>query len=92
MSDKTSFSIQNLTLEQVEELLSLAEQAGREYIQSQIPRKELKTFDILIEFNSEDLTIDCVIDLELTKQSKLNPKKVTDEAVQKIYEVIESEP
>ena len=91
MNHKTSFSIQNLSLDQVEEVLFLAEQTARNYIQSKIPSKELKTFDILIEFNSSELKIDCIIELELIKLSKLNPKKISDEAVQKIFEIIENE-
>ncbi len=91
MSHKTTFSIQKLSLEQLEELLFLAEQSGRDFIQSQIPAKELKSVDILIEYNSDESQIDCIIDLELITRSKLDPKKITDEAIQKIFESIENE-
>ena len=91
MSHKTSFPIQNLSPEKVEEILFRAEETGRKCIQSQIPAKELKSFNILIELNDEELTIDCIIDLELVKKSTLNPQNVTDEAIQRIFSIIESE-
>lgn len=91
MSHKASFSIQNLSTEEIEELLFQAEEHARDYIQKQIPPKELKTLDIVIEYNSDELQIECVIDLELIKRSKHDPKKVTDEAIQKIFDLIEIE-
>ncbi len=91
MSQKTSFSIQNLSLDRIEDILFLSEDAARKYIQSHIPSKELKTFNISIEFNSDESTIDCEIDLELNPQSKLDPKKLNDEAIQKIFSIIERE-
>ena len=91
MGHKTSFPIQNLSLENVEDILFRAEDTARKYIQSQIPAKELKNLNILIELNDEELTIDCIIDLELVKKSTLNPQNLTDEAIQRIFSIIESE-
>ena len=91
MSHKSSFSIQNLSEERIEEILFRAEESARKYIQSQIPVKELKTLNISIEYNDADLTIDCIIDLELDKRSSLNPQRIADEAIQKIFSIIENE-
>lgn len=91
MSHKNSFFIQDLPLEVVEEILFRAEEAARKYIQAQIPYKEIKTFDILIDFNNETLNIDCIIDLELVKKSTFNPQVVIDEAIQKVFLIIETE-
>jgi hypothetical protein len=90
MNHKISFPIQNISSEEVEELLFIAEQAGRKYIQKQIPSKEIKKLDILIEFdNTGELKLECVVDLELVKHSKFDPQKMSDEAAQKIFEIME---
>ena len=90
MNHKISFPIQNIASEELEELLFIAEQAGRKYIQTQIPSKEIKKLDILIEFdNTEEFKVECIVDLELIKHSKFDPQKISDEAAQKIFEVME---
>jgi hypothetical protein len=91
MSHKYSFSLKDLAPEQIEELLFHAEQIGRKYILSQIPSKELKTFDILIEFDTTEVNIDCIIDIELVKHSQVDPQKVTEKTAQIIFESIETE-
>lgn len=90
MSHRISFPIQNISSEEVEELLFLAEQAGRKYIQTQIPSKEIKKLDILIEFDdTAELNLECIVDLELIKHSTFDPQKISDEAAEKIFEVLE---
>jgi hypothetical protein len=92
MSHKISFPAQDISSEQIEELLFLAENVARNYVQKQIPSKEIKNFEIVIEFdNTAELNLDCVIDLELIKHSKFDPQKVIEEAVEKIFEVLEKE-
>ncbi|MFX1296183.1 MAG: DUF3194 domain-containing protein [Promethearchaeota archaeon] len=87
-----SFSNYNLSSEQLEELLLRAENEARKYILSQIPQKEINNLEILIEFDtSNELKLNCIIDLQLVKQSKLDPKKFTDVAINKIFEIIENE-
>ena len=82
----------NLSVEQMEELLLSAELKGRRFIQSRIPSKEIKYLDISIEFDdSDELKLDCTIELEVVKQSKLDPGKISDEAAKKIIEFIENE-
>ncbi|HUY01072.1 MAG TPA: DUF3194 domain-containing protein [Candidatus Deferrimicrobium sp.] len=90
MNQKFSFSIKDLSPEQLEDLLFQAEQEGRKYILSQIPSKELKTFDILIEFDTNERNIDCSIDIELVKHSQLDPQKITEKAAQIVFESIET--
>lgn len=92
MSHRISFPIQNLSSEQIEELLFLAENVARKHVQKQIPSKEIKNFDIVIEFdNTDELNLDCILDLELIKHSKFDPQKIIEEAVEKIFEVLEKE-
>lgn len=90
MRHKNTYSIHNLSSEQLEDLILLAEQIARKYILSQISSKEIKNLDILIEFDTtNELKLDCIIELQLVKHSKLDPQKVTDEAVKKIFEIFE---
>lgn len=89
MTDKLSFQLNNLSIDEVEDLLFQAEQAARRYITSQVPPKELKTFDILIEFDPDQVSLECIIDLQLTKKSMLNPQIITEAAVQLVFETIE---
>ena len=92
MSHRISFPAQNLSSEQIEELLFLAETVARNYVQKRIPSKEIKNFEIVIEFdNTTELSLDCIIDLELIKHSKFDPQKIIEEAVEKIFEVLEKE-
>ena len=87
-----TFSNYNLSSDQLEELVLLAEQKARKYILSIIPSKQIENLDILIEFDTtEELELDCTIELQLTEQSKFDPHKVTDEAIEKIFEIIEKE-
>jgi len=82
--------MQNISSEEIEELLFIAEQAGRKYIQKQIPSKEIKKLDILIEFdNTVELNLECIVDLELAKHSQFDPQKIIDEATQKIFAILE---
>jgi len=73
-------------------LLLLAEQVARNYIFSQLPAKEIKNLSVMIDFDFEnELNIDCTIDIQLIKHSKLKPQKIIDKAIEKIFETIEKE-
>jgi Protein of unknown function (DUF3194) len=92
MSHRISFPAQNISSEQIEELLFLAENVARNYVQKRIPSKEIKNFEIVIEFdNTAELSLDCTIDLELIKHSKFDPQKIIEESLEKIFEVLEKE-
>ncbi len=46
----------------------------------------------MIDFDFEnELNIDCTIDIQLIKHSKLKPQKIIDKAIEKIFETIEKE-
>ena len=92
MSYKTTISAKDLSLEQIEEILYQAEQVGRSYIYRQIPAKEIKTLEIVIDFDyKEELTIECIITIECNNKSQKDPKRVSDEAVEKVFEFLEGQ-
>lgn len=92
MNPKIPLSIQNLSAEQLENILFLAEQVARKYISSQIPSKEIKNLEVLIEFDTTtEFKLECIIDIQLIRHSKINPQKVSDQAVQKVFEFFEKE-
>ncbi|MHA1264215.1 MAG: DUF3194 domain-containing protein [Candidatus Helarchaeota archaeon] len=89
MTKEVNIPINQLSLEEIEKLLFQSEQAARNYIQSKIPQKELKTFDILIEYDSDESRIEGIIDIQLIKRSKTDPTSVADGAVKLIFEIVE---
>ena len=91
MNRKLSVSLKDLSLDEIEDLLLRAEKVAKTFILSQIPPKELKTYNIVIEFDSDEIKIDCIIDIELVKHSKLNPKEITEKTVELVFKTIDTE-
>ncbi len=87
-----AFAPLNLSSEEIENLLFLAEQQARKFIFTQIPPKEIKNLEVLIELdNTNGLNLDCIIDIELVKRSKSDPQRVSEKAVQEVIKFIENE-
>ena len=90
MPKKISIPIVESELEDLEQTLLDAERHVRNYVFSQISPKVIKDIAVSIEIDdSEDLKLNCTVDIELIKGSKLNPQTITEAALEKLFEFLE---
>ncbi|MFX1598005.1 MAG: DUF3194 domain-containing protein, partial [Promethearchaeota archaeon] len=74
--------ISKLTPEQIEQLCLVGEAAASNYIRKKISKREIEQLDITIETtHNEELTIDIVVDLELSLFSQLDSDSLAQKAV-----------
>lgn len=84
--------ISALTPEQIEHLCLVGEAAARSYIHKGASKREIAQLDITIETSyNEELTIDIVINIELSPFSQLDSDSLAQKAVDIAFEAIEKE-
>ena len=80
-----TIGLPQLTPEQKENLLIVAENAARQYIKSKIPQNKIDTLNIDVEITGEKpFTVTIDIELTLTQQTKNhNTQKIANEATKR---------
>lgn len=79
--------IPELNSEQIEELCSIAEEAARKYVLSQVPPKRIDTLDISVEAEgTKPLKLTVNVDIALAPSMKdSDVQKLVDEAVKEAF-------
>ncbi|MFX0097864.1 MAG: DUF3194 domain-containing protein [Candidatus Hodarchaeota archaeon] len=89
MSPK-KIDVSKLTPEQIEQLCLVGEAAASNYIRRKTSKHEIEQLDITIETSrNEELTIDIVVNLELSLFSQLDSDSLAQEAVDIAFDAIE---
>ncbi len=90
MPRRISIPIEERDLEDLEQTLLDAERHVRNYVFSQISPKLIRDIAVSIEIDdSEGLTLNCSVDIELVKKSNLNPQTISEAALEKLFEFLE---
>ena len=83
--------IPELTLEQVEELCEIAEEAAREYVLSKVPPRRIPTLNVTVDAEgTKPITINVDVEVVLSPLMKdFNVEKLTREATERAFASIE---
>lgn len=83
-------NLPKLTPEQIEHLCLMSEAAARKYIHQRTSKREIAGLDITIETSyDEELTIDILVNIELSPFSRLDSDSLAQEAVDIAFGAIE---
>jgi len=80
-----------LTIEQIEELCAVTEEAARKYVLSKVPSKRIETLNVSVEAEgSNPVTLTVDIDIALSPLMKdLDVQKLVDDAVKEAFALAE---
>ena len=83
--------IPELTLEQVEELCEIAEEAAREYVLSKVPSRRISALNVTVDAEgTKPITINVDVEVVLLPLMKnFNVEKLTKEATERAFTSIE---
>lgn len=79
--------LSELSLEQMETVSTVAEEAAREHILSKVPTKRVETLNVTVEMASENL-LTLTVEVELTLSPvvrEFDSQKLADEAMKKAF-------
>jgi hypothetical protein len=83
--------IPELTLEQVEELSEIAEEAAREYVLSKVPSRRISTLNVTVDAEgTKPITINVDVEVVLSPiMKKFDAEKLAKEATERAFTSIE---
>jgi len=83
--------IPELTLEQVEELCEIAEEAAREYVLSKVPSRRISTLNVTVDAEgTKPITINVDVEVVLSPLMKnFNVEELTRKATERAFMSIE---